>query len=162
MCMRCTPPNPRMPIAGLSHVCVCSLLLATYGARCKISLLFPRLLHRLACPMLMEGDTVSVVTGAGDRETEANTEGPAFTAEQLAMIDQIVAARVAASTSTSSTGIPMSHVPVASSTLSFSSSGKLAPSNYRCLVIGPPPGAADRQRRSLPPLLFSPRLISLS
>ena len=88
--MRCTLPNPHMPIAGLSHVCVCSVLLATYGARCKT-----HVFCCLACPMSTEGDTVSVVTGGGDWETEANTGGSAFTAEQLAMIDQIVAAQVA-------------------------------------------------------------------
>lgn len=51
--------------------------------------------------MSTEGDTVGVVTGAVDWETKANTGESAFIAEQLAMIDEIMAARVAASTSTS-------------------------------------------------------------
>ena len=94
----------------------------------------------LACLMSTEGDTVSVVTGAGDRETEANTGGSTFTTEQLTRSWLPEWLRR-----------PLSHVPVTSSTLSSPLSGKWAPSNYGCLVMGHPPGAADGQRRSLPP-----------
>ena len=66
------------------------------------------------------------VMGPVDQETGANTRESSFTAEQLAKIGQIVAAKVTSSIGISMTGLPVSHSTVTLSTSPASSSGKWA------------------------------------